>query len=193
MPRLSIHSVVLAAGKSTRFGQTKQLASLHGESLVRRAIVTAERLTGRSTLLVVGHEWQAVLDACLPMQGFFIINERYADGMSTSIASAAAVLDGTTDALLLLLADQPLIPADHLVALRSAWLENPGAIVASRFEGVVGPPVIFPAHRFGELQLLKGDRGAKALINSGAEGVIAIECDEAAVDIDTPEALVDIS
>jgi len=193
MRQQKICSVVLAAGKSTRFGKTKQLALLHGESLVGRASTAAEQLTGHSTLLVVGHERQAVLEACLPMRGFFVFNERYADGMSTSIAAAAAALDGISDALLLLLADQPLVPADHLTALRSAWLENPDTIVASRFANVIGPPVIFPARMFGELRSLKGDRGARALLNSGAEDIVAIDCDAAAIDIDTPEALDNIS
>lgn len=193
MEQRRFHSAVLAAGKSTRFGGTKQLARLHGESLVRRAVATAEQLTGPSSLLVLGHDWQAVLEASLPLQGFFIRNERYAAGIATSIAAAATAVEGISDALLLLLADQPLVTADHLAALRSAWLDNRSSIVVSRYDGVSGPPVVFPARMFETLRRLEGDRGARALIDSADENVVRIDCALASVDIDTPDALQKIS
>jgi len=184
-----IFSIVLAAGQSRRFGATKQLARYSGETLVERALRLAVGVTGDNTVLVVGADWLRVLQACQPMRGFLVRNERYAEGLSTSIAAAVGSVLGIADAVLILLADQPLVGEAQLLDLTARWRENPGRIVASRYSGRLGPPAVVPARLFPELMSLVGDQGARDLINSPEESAIAVDCEAAAVDIDTPEAL----
>ncbi|MDX1403078.1 MAG: nucleotidyltransferase family protein [Woeseiaceae bacterium] len=188
----SIFAIVLAAGSSTRFGRTKQLELYEGTPLAAHALRQAESVFGVRTLLVVGNEWKAVVDTCEPLAGFFVINEKYGEGIASSIACGVrAVADGA-DAILLTMADLPLVTAEHLSALAQGFRESPGSIVASAFDDTVGPPVIFPKSDFAALLALKGDHGAKPVIDANRDRVLSIACEEAAFDIDRPEDLAGI-
>jgi molybdenum cofactor cytidylyltransferase len=171
----TLFAIVLAAGESRRFGSTKQLAVHDGRALVAHAMSRAESICGRNSLLVTGNAWREVAAACEPLQGFLVVNTEYRDGL------AAAVL--------LLLADQPLVTDLHLQMLVEKWRRSPDSIVASTYAESFGPPVIFPADLFVELVSLDGDRGAKPVIDANIERTIFVECAEAAFDVDRPEDL----
>ena len=96
------------------------------------------------------------------------------------------------DAILLMLADLPLVTTEHLTSLVNAWAEAPQTIVASAFEDTLGPPIVFPRADFEALMQLTGDRGARPIIDANKERVQAIDCEEAAFDIDRPEDLAGI-
>ncbi len=184
-----LFAVVLAAGASRRFGSTKQLASAGGAPLVRRAVRCAADICGPLTVLVAGNDWEKVVSAAGPLQGFFVINEVFADGLSTSLCAAVDIIDEVADAVLLLLADQPLVTTAHLNDLVSKWQEHPESIVASAYAETIGPPVIFPRGYFTALRSLEGDRGAKCIIDSNQDRLKMVSFEPAAVDIDRPADL----
>lgn len=185
----SVFAVVLAAGRASRFGSTKQLAELHGQALVRRALDSAVDACGNNTALVVGHDWQAVVKACEPLRGYLIVNDNYTDGLGTSIAQAARSIRHTADAVIILLADQPLITADHLRALCTAWSGTDDEIVATKFAEVIGTPALFPRGCFEDLALLDSDAGGQKLLSDERFRVTTINFGPAAEDVDTPDDL----
>ena len=185
----SLYAVVLAAGEASRFGSTKQLAEFDGEPLAVRAIRTAESVCGSRTLLVTGNDWQRVAAACEPLQGFMVLNPRFADGLASSLAQGVRSVCDVADGMLLMLADQPLITAEHLESMVRTWNSSPDSICASAYADTVGPPVIFPRQYFFDLMELRGDRGAKAVIDMNRDKVVTIQFEDAAVDIDRPEDL----
>ena len=184
-----IFAVVLAAGRSERFGATKLAAEFDGEALVRRAVRTARRSVGDRVLLVTGHEAVRIIEAAGDVCRFVVVNERYNDGMGTSIAAAARALSNRAGAMLLMLADQPLITSQHLDALLGAWNGAPDAIVATAFAGTLGPPALLPQHCFADLAKLHGDDGARRLLQDARFTVTSVWNDDAALDIDTPADL----
>ena len=188
-----IFAAVLAAGRASRFGSTKQLADLDGSPMVRRAVQTATRVCGASTLLVTGHDRAAVAFACAGLPGFVTVNETFERGIGSSIAHAVRVLPPQASALLVLLADQPLIGQPHLQAIVAGWSGADDEIVATSYAGIRGAPVLFPRSSFAELAELDGDRGGRHLIDDQRFRVTAVECEGAAVDVDTPADLMQIS
>jgi CTP:molybdopterin cytidylyltransferase MocA len=189
MPEHSLFAVILAAGQGHRFGSTKQLAEFQGESLVHRAVRLAETVCGERSVLVVGKDWRKVLASCGPQQGFFVRNENHESGMAGSIACGVACVAEVADAVLLMMADQPLITTDHVQAMIDRWRDTPEEIVVSEYSGVQGPPVIFPQRCFEQLIGLEGDQGARSVLVDDDCVVTGIACDAAAFDIDTPEDL----
>ncbi len=192
MNQLSKHryfAVVLAAGRSRRFGANKQLQVLNGQPLVRHAAALARAVCGKNTLLIVGHEWRRVVAAADQQCQFVAINEDYGDGIGTSIAVAAKSLAHTADCMLILLADQPLISEGHLNALLSAWSGDDQEIVATAFAGTQGPPVLMPRAAFSELAMLEGDTGARKLLENPDFQLTTVWFDPAAIDIDSPDDL----
>lgn len=182
-----IYAAVLAAGESRRFGAMKQTALLGEVPLVRRAVSLANRSFGDRTLLVVGHDPEAVLASAERPDGFVAVNERYRDGIGTSIATATASLRHVADAIVLVFADQPLLTPQHLQALCAEWSGRDKHIVATAFYDDTGPPVLLPRGAFDFLSTLSEDRGAKSLFSDPAFEVTTIRFDDAAFDVDRPE------
>jgi molybdenum cofactor cytidylyltransferase len=186
---MQLFAVVLAAGTSSRFGATKQLQPWCGAALVRTATRLAEHAGGERSLLVAGHEWREVIEACRPLSGFVAVNDAYREGIGTSIRCGVRRVAHVADGILLLLADQPLVTRRHLDYLCARWRDSPDAIVASAFAGTLGPPIVFPRRDFEALCSLAGDRGARSVVVAAEDRVIAVKFEEAAVDIDRPEDL----
>jgi molybdenum cofactor cytidylyltransferase len=170
----------------------KQLEQFEGMPLAAGAVRKAESVCGERTVLVTGKDWKDVTSACAPLAGFFIINNDYEQGLASSIACGIRAVAESADAILLMLADLPLITTEHLKNLVSIWSESPTSIIASAFEDTLGPPVIFPRTDFEALLELEGDRGARPVIDANRDRVQAVACEEAAFDIDRPEDLAGI-
>ena len=185
----TVFAAVLAAGESRRFGRSKMLESVQRETLVRRAANLAREVCGDCSILVAGHESAAVTSAAGAAPQFVIVNDHYEEGIGGSIALAAKAVSHVADALLLLLADQPLVTAQHLRALMSHWQGADDEIVATAFAETMGPPVLFPRGAFDALGELTGDQGAKSLLQSSRFDVRTIPFEDAAIDIDTPADL----
>ncbi len=188
-PPSGLFCIVLAAGASRRFGSTKQLAIFRGQPLVTHALRLAEAVVGQQSLLVAGNEWRLVAAACAPLAGFLVVNPDFAKGLGGSIAAGVSAVAASATGVLLLMADQPLIDAAHLHDMIAAWSKNPQCIVASEFDGIDGPPVLFPASFFPELLALQGDSGARTVLRSNPSRVIRVKCPAAASDVDTPADL----
>ena len=187
--KLPIGAIVLAAGTATRFGSTKQLVEIDGVPLVRNAAHIASDACGANVVIVIGHDAPAVMHACLPAVGFFIVNDEHTDGIGTSIARAVRAVRHSASAFIVTLADQPLITGDHLRSLSTTWSGDDREIVATKFADTIGPPVLFGSACFDDLAALNGDRGARSLLEGGRYSVRTVVFEPAAVDIDEPADL----
>ena len=188
----SVFALVLAAGCSTRFGATKQISEIDGSSLASRAINVANEVCGARSVLVVGHDWQAVKDSCKPLPGFLLYNDQYANGIGTSIARGLQSIRHAAGAVIVMLADQPLVTAAHVTTLLETWSGADNEIVASAFADSAGPPVLFPSACFGDLVKLTGDAGGKHLLHDSRFTLKTVRFEAAAVDIDTPDDLTNL-
>jgi molybdenum cofactor cytidylyltransferase len=86
--------------------------------------------------------------------------------------------------VLIVLGDQPLISIAHVNALIAQSERK--AIVASRYAGHFGPPVVFDSSHFADLLHLSGDEGARGLLERKGERPSVIDWPGGAVDLDTP-------
>lgn len=165
---------VLAAGLSRRLGRPKQLLDFRGLPLIRHAALTALG-AGCDETIVIGSFPEAL--AGLPVT--MLDNPDAAEGMSSSIRMAVRHADGAR--ILLMLCDQPLVGSEQLRAL----IATNAGIVATAYDGTLGVPAIFAPRFADELLALRGDAGARAVIHAHRDEVIAVECESAAIDIDT--------
>lgn len=184
-----VAAAVLAAGKARRFGANKLLQPLAGIPLLRHALLAASAAFKGQVVLVTGPEADRVTDAAADLVDRVVFNPDYADGIGTSIAAAASAQGQDADALVILLADQPLVSADHLRRVAARWDGRLDRIVASAYAQTAGPPALFGSDYFAALSRLTGDRGARTVIEANAQSVTTVEFDAASIDIDTPADL----
>ena len=163
-----MHVIVLAAGFSRRRGSPKQLVEIDGETLIHRAARIASEVG--ETIVVTTPQF-----ADLEFQ--VIINEEAEEGIASSIRAGVAACD---DDVLITLCDQPYVTADHLRALANA----DAPIAATSYSGTVGVPAYFARQFRDELLALRGDHGAKRIIEAHRDVVKVIPFEAAAVDVD---------
>lgn len=188
-----IFALVMAAGSSSRFGATKLLAELGSKPLVRRALDSAARACGRRTVLVLGHDWRAVSAAAGPALAFSVYNDRYGEGLGTSISAGVRAVAHVAQGAIVMLADQPFVTDEHLRRLAAEQAHGDRHIVATSFAGSIGPPVLFPRAAFDSLLGLDGDAGAQRVLRDPGFVLTSVEFEPAAVDVDTPADLRRIS
>lgn len=183
--RNDVFAAILAAGRSSRFGSTKQLVLARGTPLVRRATAAARQVCGDKVITVIGHDLSRVLAVLEDDSGFVVVNDDYDSGMASSIVRAVSACRGDADALLLLMADQPLVTSEHLQRLLAEWSGSDDEIVATAYAGTAGPPVLFARGVFDELLRLSGDTGARDLLKDERYALRTVSFEPAATDIDT--------
>jgi molybdenum cofactor cytidylyltransferase len=159
---------------------------------VARAVRTANKVVADRTVVVVGHDAGAVACELRSTEGFIVVNDRYAEGLGTSLSRAVSAVRHVASAVVVLLADQPGINAKYLQDLVGAWNGDEHQIVATAFSGTQGPPVLFPAACFDDLQRLEGDAGGKHLFDDARFQLTTIPFEPAALDVDTPADLTQI-
>ena len=191
--RRGLRAVILAAGASRRFGSPKQLARYRGETLVARSVRLAHEAGAEAVCVVLGYRAdpirRALQESGATSAGTSTVrNPRWRDGMGRSLACGVRALDARSRAVLVCLADQPLLEAEDLGALVLAWRASPRSVVASRYAGKLGVPAIFSRSHFRALKSLSGDRGAQELLASSKD-VLSMSMPLAAADIDDPRDL----
>jgi molybdenum cofactor cytidylyltransferase len=117
------------------------------------------------------------------------MNDHFDDGLGASISQAMQSIRHAASAVILLLADQPLVTADHVRAMRDTWTGAEHEIVATSYANTTGPPVLFSRDCFNDLMQLTGDQGGRALLHDDRYAVTTLGFESAAIDIDTPQDL----
>src|SRR5579864_3036084 len=113
----ALHTIVLAAGASRRFGSPKQLVRFEGQLLVQRVIASATELSGSAVTVVLGAHAAEIAANLPPSNASIIVNRNWNEGIGSSIRAAVTRLPGACDGALILLADQPLVGAHGLTRL----------------------------------------------------------------------------
>jgi len=187
--------LILAAGAARRFGGNKLLALWQGRPLLAY-ILEKSALLGADSINLVTGAYAPELEDFLRKEGYLNTLDRpavkqlfYSDwqlGMGNSLAFGVVHLP-PQNAVLILLADQPLIAPADLQKMLVLGRQNPAKIVCAEFSGTRGVPALFPSKYKNQLRLLSGDRGAKALLS--AKDVVTLPLANAAIDIDLPSDL----
>lgn len=181
--------VLLAAGASRRFGSPKQLAHVDGQTLLRRTACTALASRPAGCVVVLGARAERLRRELTGLDVRVVVNFRWREGLSRSLAAGVAALPPDARAVLVLLADQAAISPAELELLCAHWRRAPRRIVAARAAGRLGPPAILPRAVFPALRRLRGDAGARELLRDPSRRAVGIELPGAAFDIDCPSDL----
>ena len=122
-------------------------------------------------VLVLGHQAKRIADEAGYWGQRVVVNPDYADGQSTSLRAGLAAISQDAAAVLFLLGDQPQVRPRTIDALISAFQAGDAPIVVPTYEGIQGHPVLISRALFQDLQLVRGDRGAREVIRAHANAV----------------------
>ncbi|MEM9135579.1 MAG: NTP transferase domain-containing protein [Actinomycetota bacterium] len=181
---MTVAAAVLAAGAGSRFAgdDHKLRAAFRGRAVLSWVLDAVDEAGFDQVFVVSG---AARVDDLVGPNHTVIHNEAWADGQATSMGLAVdAAATAGHDALVIGLADQPLVPA-------SAWrgvAAEAGEIVTATFAGKRRPPVKLSSRVWPDL-VRSGDTGARELMARRADLVRELPCQGNPIDIDTLEDL----
>jgi len=182
--------IVLAAGFSSRLGQPKPLARIHGATLLTRLIATLQPLQLAPTITVIIPPRATRYTRKTTAQRLrFIANPARAGGLSSSVRLAVRSARYCAGAL--------LVPVDlvdlsrrDVARLVRRWRGSRRRVVASAINGAAATPLILPHWLFGQARRLEGDQGLRAIVRGlDASAITLLAMASAGADVDTPRDL----
>lgn len=185
---MALVSLVLAAGSASRFGSSKQLINIDGQTLLNRAAEAFNMITPERVVVVLGARFEDIYPT---VNGAYhcVYASNWQQGMSASIASgmeyALTEFGAKMTHVAIGLGDQINIRSNNIAKLQTLSQGNQASIIAAKYNNNYGAPAIFPAQYFKSLMALKGLQGAKSVISQNVNNMMSVEMPEALFDIDT--------
>ena len=180
--------LILAAGASTRMNRPKQLLKWGNSTVLETVFTTAQRVGFVDVFVVVGANNEAIEAHLTIPNEQLIYCSQWQNGMGDSLAFGVQELKKKSySSVLIVLGDQPLISDAYLTDMIHVFMSENSTIVATKYMDTVGVPTIFGKKHFDELIALKGDSGAKKVINKYKDDVVFLNNSEGVLDIDTEE------
>jgi len=199
-----VSAVVLAAGMSTRMGRNKLLLTFRDKPLVVHAVDTLLASKAGEIIVVLGYESEKVWDRLEDYAGQvsnggqrrrlrLVKNPDYRDGLSTSVRTGVQAVSPEAEAIMIYLADQPLLEpgdVDRIIEAFASAKADDKMIVVPFFKEERGNPVILDASLRDSILGIIGDVGCKGVIKRYPEKVYAIEMenDHVVRDVDDAQA-----
>ena len=183
--------VLLAAGRSSRMGNPKQLLEYKGKTLLVHSVDSAIATGLTPVIVVLGANGQLMEKELVAEQGMKIIfNGDWEEGMASSIRCGikeALEMDPDLDGVIIMVCDQPFVGPKLLTKLLDTQHETGLPIVSSHYNSSPGVPALFHKSFFEALLGLKGDTGARKLLKECKELVAIVDFPEGKIDIDTKD------
>lgn len=187
-------AVLLAAGAGQRLGgRPKSLLELDGVPLIRHHVAALAEAGAQQTVVVLGHHAEHIAPALAGLNVRCVHNPRPQDGPVSSQRLGLAALGGPLHAVLMALADQPLVNAADIAALVTAFRQRPAdtEVVYPEVQGQRGNPVVFTARVRQQILASAENIGCRQWQAAHPQAVApwATGNRHYRVDIDTPEDL----
>lgn len=184
--------IVLAAGMSTRFGSTKQLAEVGGKHLLERVLDAALSSCLDRVFLVLGHRAEEISNTLKVHDSGdrlqILINPDYQAGMSRSLSFGIDHIRELFPSVMILLGDQPLIDANLIDYLAYRFQSSLKEICLPVCQGRRGHPVLFSRRFYNAIMSVEGDIGAREILLKNPDSILAIDISNSQIflDVDTP-------
>jgi len=187
-----VSAVVLAAGRSTRMGEAKQLLRIDEQTMLERTIENVSASRVEEAVLVLGFEAESIrreLPAALLDGVKIVVNENHQSGMASSLREGLAAVNLESDAALIVLADQPLVRPETMNLIVEQYRGSDAEIVIPHYQGSRGNPVLLGRSVFAEAMALEGDVGCRSIFAQHTKGILRVDVDDPGIlaDIDSRE------
>jgi molybdenum cofactor cytidylyltransferase len=188
---LKLAILILAAGNASRMGFPKQLLKWKNSNLLQHAINSLKDIKNNGIYLVLGANFEQIITEIHTKNITVLKNDAWNEGLGSSIAFGVMQISKfqpEIEQVLIMLADQPLIDTHYLNLLINTHFQNQSHITCTLYKNQkLGVPAIFSKTYFEELAQLKGDKGAKNLLEKHSDNVVSIDGSHVFFDIDSKE------
>lgn len=182
--------LILAAGNSSRLGKPKQMLGYKDSTLLKNTIAEASLVSEAKIIVITGANHQLIEEDLDPSRIKIVYNPDWEFGMSSSIVNglqSVLRLYPEIENCIFAVCDQPYVSSVIFENLIQEHYKTGKGIAASEYAGTLGTPVLFNKKYFSALLELKGQEGAKKIINIFSDDRVSVVFEKGNIDIDTEE------
>ena len=182
-------AVILAAGQGKRMGQTKQLLPWGETTVLGQTIANVQAASVQDIVVVTGHDAEKVTAVAQAAGVGTIYNPAYASGeMLSSLQTAVRALLGQTAAVLIFLADQPMLGPELIEPVLAAYRQRERDLIVPVFGGRRGHPTLIAQDYFAELLALPEEAAPRDLLRRHEAEIhfVPVSGDAILRDLDVP-------
>ncbi len=170
-----ITAILLAAGESKRMnGENKLLKKVDRVPLIKHSVKNILNSSVDELIIITGHqsnEIKKIIDKNKKIK--FVYNDKYKDGMSSSIKAGLQNLSKKTHAFFISLGDMPEVNKEIYNNLIKQLKNN--KIIVPTYKNKQGNPVLFSKSFKEKIMTIEGDIGAKKILEKHREIVLNVE------------------
>jgi molybdenum cofactor cytidylyltransferase len=162
----------------------------NGKSLLQYVVSEAINSYASPVIVVLGANSGLLSKEIDKTKAYIIENTEWEEGMASSVRIGLSTLlqiFPSADAVIFMVCDQPHVSTSLLNDLINTQVETSKTIVTCNYGEALGPPALFHKSLFNELMQLKGDAGARKIIQSHKDDVATVFFAKGTIDIDTNE------
>lgn len=184
-----ISAIVLAAGQSRRMGCQKLLLPFGGHTVIAHVVGAVLGSAVEETCIVVGRGRDRIAEALAGSGVIYVTNPDSAGDMLSSVRCGLRALSPHTEAILVVLGDQPGITSTLIDEMIRAFAAAQGGIIVPVHAGQRGHPLLLSAIYREEILTGYGDVGLRGLLHAHPDAILELSAATPAVlsDIDTPQ------
>jgi molybdenum cofactor cytidylyltransferase len=182
-----IWAVILAAGESKRMGSPKMLLPFNGSTMLECVIANVSKSDVDKIIVVLGAEKEALIQLADKLHIEFCYNEKYKEGMLSSVQCGFKNLPFGCKASLVFQGDQPLITSDTINSVINAYLSSGKGIIIPVYKNKHGHPILIDMKYRNDIDKLSADKGLRSLRYKFPADVLEVDTDESGIlrDFDT--------
>ncbi len=184
-----IWGIILAAGESKRMKAPKLLLPFRGKTMIEIVIENVTFSGIKNILVVLGSGRDEILEVInrLPIKHCY--NDKFQQGMLSSIQCGFRSLPDTSDAVMIFLGDQPMIHEKVVEAVIKAYVLSRKGILIPVYNKKRGHPILVDLKFRKEIEKLDARQGLRSLAHKFPGEVLEVEVayDGILRDIDTRE------
>lgn len=188
---MNIGVVILAAGESKRMGVPKQILPIFGVPMLKYLVDEVLDTEAHPVTVVVGANKTKIVPLLENIPIGIIDNSDWQKGMGSSIKMGLVgsyLITKGFDGLIFMTSDMPFVNAEVINKLIKTAREFPHkTIIASKYAGTLGIPVLYKKERFEDILDMKPEHGAKQFFNKYPDEIVTVDFDLGAIDLDTKE------
>lgn len=158
-------ALIVAAGYSSRMERFKPLLPLGEHTVIEQTIASFSAAGVTDIIVVVGHNAEALIPVLERKSVTVVLNEKFDEGMFTSIKAGVAALPEEVDGFLMMPADMPFVMPDTVGALMTKFSEQPSDVLYPTCNHRRGHPPLISKSIFNRILSSDGEGGLKRLLN----------------------------
>ncbi len=184
-----IWAIILAAGESKRMREPKMLLMFSGITMIEKVLGNVTSSDIDNTLVVLGAYRQSIIEIISKLPVGSCFNDRYEEGMLSSVKCGFRNLPSDFEAVLVFQGDQPFIAPKVVNKLIEAYRSSGKGIVIPVYDKKRGHPILIDRKYKDEVDKLEVREGLRALAHQFSKDVLEVETDESGIirDFDTYE------